>query len=196
MFTGLIQELGSIRKIIPNEEGAKFEIVCPELIKEISIDDSIALNGCCLTAVTLSEDSFIAQAVHVTLEKTMIGTLKEGSQVNLELALRAGDRLGGHMVQGHVNSVCKITNIKQVGEYTVTEFSLPKDYRKYLISEGSVALNGVSLTVARLNDDNFSVSFIPHTLEKTTFGKAKVGDSINLEIDMIAKYVENFVKFS
>ena len=195
MFTGLIQEVGTILSVTQNKEGKEFIIKAPKLIKEIKIDDSVATNGCCLTATAINGDTFKVQAVHMTLQKTSIGQLKANDRVNLELSLRPQDRLGGHFVQGHVNSLAKIKQIKTIGENWEIEVSFPKELRKYMISEGSVALDGISLTIAKLTEDILTVAVIPHTLEKTTLGTKKAGDHLNLEVDMIAKYIENFIRF-
>ncbi len=195
MFTGLIQEVGTIVSVTPNAEGKEFVIKAPNLIKEIQIDDSVATNGCCLTATKITGDTFKVQAIHMTLSKTSVGHLKPNDKVNLELSLRPHDRLGGHFVQGHVNALGKIKQIKTMGENWEIEVSFPQDLRKYMISEGSVALDGISLTIARLTADSLTVAIIPHTLENTTLGTKKVGDHLNSEVDMIAKYIENFLRF-
>jgi riboflavin synthase len=196
MFTGLIQEVGTIESITTNPEGKEFVIKAPSLIKEIKIDDSVATNGVCLTATKIQGDTFRVQAVHMTLEKTSIGSLKPQDKVNLELSLRPHDRLGGHFVQGHVNALGKIKQIQMTGKNWEIEVSFPKELRKYMISEGSIALDGISLTIARLTDSSLTVAIIPHTLEKTSLSSKKVGDVLNLEVDMIAKYIENFLKFN
>lgn len=195
MFTGLIQEVGTIKSIQSNAEGREFLIHAPALIKDISIDDSIATNGVCLTATKIENECFRAQAIHMTLQKTSLGYLKNGDKVNLELSLRPSDRLGGHFVQGHVNALGKITQIKTMGENWEVDVSFPPELRKYMISEGSIALDGISLTVARLTPETLTVAIIPHTLEKTSLGTKKVGDHLNVEVDMIAKYIENFLRF-
>jgi riboflavin synthase len=195
MFTGLIQEVGTIVSVIQNTEGKEFIIKAPSLIKEIQIDDSVATNGCCLTATQIKGDTFKVQAVHVTLQKTSVGMLKSGDKVNLELSLRPNDRLGGHFVQGHVNAMGQIKQIKTTGENWEIEVSIPPELRKYMISEGSITLDGISLTIAKLTPSSLTVAIIPHTLEKTTLGTKKVGDHLNLEVDMIAKYIENFLRF-
>ena len=195
MFTGLIQEVGTIHSVNQNDEGKEFYIKAPKLIKDIKIDDSIATNGCCLTATQIKGETFKVQAIHMTLEKTAIGNLKAGDKVNLELSLRPQDRLGGHFVQGHVNAMGQIKQIKKIGENWEIEVSFPHQLRKYMISEGSIALDGISLTIAKLSPESFTVAIIPHTLEKTTLGTKKVGDHLNLEVDMIAKYIENFLRF-
>ena len=195
MFTGLIQEVGTIVSVTQNAEGKEFLIRAPELISEIKIDDSVATNGVCLTATKIEGDAFRVQAIHVTLEKTSLGHLKVGSKVNLELSLRPMDRLGGHMVQGHVNALGKIKKIEKTGNNWEIEVSIPTDLRKYMISEGSIALDGISLTIARLTDSSLTVAIIPHTLEKTSLSSKKVGDVLNIEVDMVAKYIENFLRF-
>lgn len=195
MFTGLIQEVGTIQSVVTNAEGKEFVIQAPGLIKEIAIDDSVATNGVCLTATKISGDTFRVQAIHITLEKTSIGYLRNGDKVNLELSLRPQDRLGGHFVQGHVNALGKIKKIEKIGNNWEIEVSFPKDLRKYMISEGSITLDGISLTIARLTSDTLTVAIIPHTLEKTSLSSKKVGDHLNLEVDMIAKYIENFLRF-
>jgi riboflavin synthase len=195
MFTGLIQEVGRIESVTTNAEGKEFVIKAPALIRDIGIDDSVATNGVCLTATQIKNDTFRVQAIHMTLEKTSIGALKQGDPVNLELSIRPTDRMGGHFVQGHVNALGKIIQIKKMGENWEIEISFPKDLRKYMISEGSITLDGISLTIAKLTGATLTVAIIPHTLEKTTLGTKKIGDQINIEVDMIAKYIENFLRF-
>jgi len=193
MFTGLIQEVGIIETIQTNAEGKEFVIRAPEIIKEIKRDDSVATNGVCLTGTNIQGDCFTVQAIHMTLEKTSLGHLKPKDRVNLELSLRPTDRLGGHFVQGHVNALGKIKNITKTGNNWEIEISFPQDLRKYMISEGSITLDGISLTIARLTSTTLTVAIIPHTLEKTSLSSKKIGDVLNLEVDMIAKYIENFV---
>lgn len=195
MFTGLIQEVGTIESISTNAEGKEFVIKASQLIHEIKIDDSVATNGVCLTATEIHGDTFKVQAIHVTLEKTSIGYLKPSDKVNLELSLRPQDRIGGHMVQGHVNALGKIQQISKIGNNWEIEVTFPEELRKYMISEGSIALDGISLTIARLTDKSLTVAIIPHTLEKTSLSSKKVGDVLNLEVDMVAKYIENFLRF-
>jgi riboflavin synthase len=195
MFTGIIKDIGTIRSIRANAEGREFVIDAPKLSSEIAIDDSVATNGVCLTATEINGSSFKIQAVHVTLEKTTIGKLKQGDKVNLELALRPMDRMGGHFVQGHVNGVAKITQINSKGKNYEVTLEAPKDLYRYMISEGSIALEGISLTISKLTSTSFSVSIIPHTWDNTILHMKKVGDSINIEVDMMAKYLENFIGF-
>lgn len=195
MFTGLIKDIGTIKSVRVNSEGREFIIDSPKLSSDIKIDDSIATNGVCLTATEIKATCFKVQAVHVTLEKTTIGKLKQGDKVNLELALRPMDRMGGHFVQGHVNGVGKVTHINSRGKNYEVTLQAPKDLYRYMITEGSIAIEGISLTIAKLTSQNFSVSIIPHTWESTILHTKKVGDSINIEVDMMAKYLENFIGF-
>lgn len=195
MFTGLIKDIGTITSIKSNAEGREFIIETKNLINDIAIDDSVATNGVCLTATKIENNSFHAQAVHVTLEKTTLGALKIGSKVNLELALRAMDRMGGHIVQGHVNGVGKISRIISHSKNIEIYFSAPKELFKYIIKEGSIAIDGTSLTIAQRTQNEFGVSIIPHTYDNTVLHSKKIGDSVNIEVDIMAKYLENFVKF-
>lgn len=193
MFTGLIKEIGIIKKITPNNEGCEIVIASKSLLPEIHIDDSVAVNGCCLTATKINSDSFVVQAVHVTLEKTSIGKLKTGSKVNLELALKASDRLGGHFVQGHVNGTATIHSTLKRGNNYEVSLRVPSELKKYMIQEGSIALDGISLTLAKVDDSNIvTVSIIPHTWDNTILHDKKIGDIINVEVDVFAKYLENF----
>ncbi|MBD64228.1 MAG: riboflavin synthase [Halobacteriovoraceae bacterium] len=194
MFTGLIKDIGTVEKITHNKEGVEFEI-STSLLHDIEIDDSVATNGVCLTATKVSAQSFSTQAVKVTLEKSNLGQLKKGSKVNLELALRPNDRLGGHFVQGHVNGVGTIKNKKQYGDNWEIEFKAPSSLFKYIINEGSIAIDGISLTVAKVYESSFLITIIPHTYENTIIHTKSIGESVNIEVDMMAKYLENFVKF-
>ncbi len=195
MFTGLIKDIGTIVSVKSNSEGKEFVIKAPNLYKDIQIDDSVSTNGVCLTATEIKGEMFKIQAVHVTLEKTNIGKLKQGDKVNLELALRPMDRLGGHFVQGHVNGVGAIKSVNQRGKNWEITIDAPKELFRYIISEGSIAVDGISLTVARLREREFTVSIIPHTYENTILHTKKIGDSVNIEVDMMAKYLENFLQF-
>lgn len=196
MFTGLIQEVGIIESVTTNAEGKEFVISAPGLIKEIAIDDSVATNGVCLTATKIQGSTFRVHAIHVTLEKTSVGYLKPRDKVNLELSLRPTDRLGGHFVQGHVNALGNIRKIEKTGANWEIEVEFPIHLRKYMISEGSIALDGISLTIARLSENSLTVAIIPHTLEKTSLSAKKVGDVLNIEVDMVAKYIENFLNYN
>jgi riboflavin synthase len=195
MFTGLIKDIGTVKSITKNSEGSEFVIETKKLASEIKIDDSVATNGVCLTATEIKGNLFKVQAVHVTLEKTSIGDLRVGSKVNLELALRPIDRLGGHIVQGHVNGVGKIQKITPRGKNYEIQLGAPRNLFKYIIKEGSITLDGISLTIADLTSESLTVSIIPHTFDNTVLHLKNIGDSINIEVDMMAKYLENFLKF-
>ena len=195
MFTGLIKEVGRVKEIRSNPEGKELIIKSCDLLLEMGIDDSVSVNGACQTVTKVKKDSFMVQSIHVTLEKTTLGNLKPGDPVNLELALKANDRLGGHFVQGHVNDTGVISNIKSIGENYLYTVRYPKNLGKYIISEGSIAIDGISLTVARLNRETseLTVSLIPHTMENTNLASLKVGSKVNLEVDLLAKYIENLL---
>lgn len=195
MFTGLVKEIGQVSSINRNTEGVLISVESKKLIKDIAIDDSVSINGACQTVVSFTESSFTVQAVGTTLEKTNFKSLKVGSPVNLELALRLSDRLGGHLVQGHVNGVGKILGWQNSGKNYVLRFEVDPSLLKYIVSEGSITLNGVSLTISTLNKESLwaEVSIIPHTWENTVFNYVKVGDQLNVEVDVLAKYVENLL---
>ena len=195
MFTGLVKDIGVIKSITSNKEGKVFVVQSQKLAHEISIDDSVATNGVCLTATNIKNDTYECQAVHVTLQKTNLGSLKLGDKVNLELALRASDRLGGHIVQGHVNGIGKILNIKSTGKNINITFSVEEHLKKYIIKEGSIAIDGVSLTVYDVQEGQYKVTLIPHTFDNTIFHTKKNGDKVNIEVDIMAKYLEHFMKF-
>lgn len=193
MFTGLVQSIGSIERVETRPDGHVLRIRCPDLAGDIRVDDSIAVNGVCLTATAVDADAFCAHAIPVTLAKTTTGNLQPGGKVNLELAMRLGDRLGGHLLQGHVNGIGHIVDIAINGGNWLIRIAFAPELRRYLICEGSIAVDGISLTVAALSDAEFTVSIIPHTLQRTTLGGKAVGDAVNLETDMLAKYVENLL---
>lgn len=195
MFTGLVKELGKVASLTKNSAGIALKVKSEKIVKEISIDDSVSINGVCQTVTWFDTNSFQVQIVHGTLEKTTLGELKLGSTVNLELALRLSDRLGGHLVQGHVNGISKILDFKNFGNNWILRFSIPKDLMRYVVKEGSITLNGVSLTVydIDLNLCEGVVSIIPHTWDNTVFKGSKIGDKVNVEVDILAKYVENLL---
>jgi riboflavin synthase len=198
MFTGLIQQISKVKEIHPNKEGKTFIIEFKGADKQIKIDDSVAVNGVCQTATQIYGDLVTFQAVHTTLEKTTLGNLKPNDVVNTELALRASDRLGGHMVQGHVNGFGKISEIKNLGQNYMLSVSYPKELGRYFVSEGSVAIDGISLTIAEHQMDKgvFTLSIIPHTWANTILQHRQVGDLVNIEVDILAKYVENMLNYA
>jgi len=198
MFTGLIQSIGRVESITINDSGRAFSFFAPEIVSQIKIDDSIAINGVCLTATAITPTGFKAQAVHITLEKTNLGLLNVDEKVNVELSMRYSDRVGGHLVQGHVNDVAILNSVKKLGDNYELWFQAPSELSRFLLKEGSVALDGISLTIADVKKDQFLVTIIPHTWEKTQIHSKMNGDKINIEVDMqarmIANYVEHFLK--
>ena len=193
MFTGLIADLGSVRGIERDSGGATLEI-STRLAGELGEGDSVAVSGVCLTATAVDGEGFRAQAMEETLRRSSLGDLTAGSSVNLELALRADGRLGGHIVQGHVDATARIAGMREEGFARVLDVEADEHLARYLVEKGSVAVNGVSLTVSEIRDDGFSVSLIPETLERTTLGAAKVGDRVNIEVDVLAKHVERLLE--
>ncbi|MGH7596775.1 MAG: riboflavin synthase [bacterium] len=193
MFTGLVEEIGQITQVESFGTSRRFTIRAKKILAEAKIDDSICISGVCLTVVALSENTFQAQAVDETLRKTTLGDLRQGSRVNLERALRPVDRLGGHFVQGHVDGTAKIVDFipQTVGKLMLIE--LDDKLLRYVIPHGSIALDGVSLTVARLENSRLTIALIPHTLEQTTLGERQVGDWLNVETDLLGKYVERLL---
>jgi riboflavin synthase len=193
MFTGLIKDKGVVISVTENLEGLVFEIET-KLMPDINVDDSVAVNGVCLTATAVTEHFFRAQAVHLTLEKTNLSSLKKDSIVNLELALKYSDRLGGHLVQGHVNAVATVTDITHRGENYNLSYEMPVDLMKYIVKEGSIALDGISLTVADISENKVMVTIIPHTWNETQIHLLKKGSFVNVEVDtnavMMAKYLD------
>jgi riboflavin synthase len=192
MFTGLVQDVGSVESLESGGEGARLRIAT-SLGGEIGLGDSIAVDGACLTAVAADERGFETEAMNQTLAVTALRRLEPGARVNLELAMKAGDRLGGHIVQGHVDGVATVDSVAEDGFARRLRISLPAELARYVIDKGSVTLAGVSLTIAALGDDWLEVSLIPETLERTTLGAAAPGDELNLEADLIAKYVERLL---
>ena len=193
MFTGLIADLGSVKSIESDPNGATLEI-STALAGELAEGDSVAVNGVCLTATAIDEGAFRAQAMQETLRRSSLQQLRRGSHVNLELALRADGRLGGHIVQGHVDGTGTLVGQREEGFARVLDIDVDDDLARYLVKKGSVALDGVSLTVSELRDGGFSVSLIPETLTRTNLGKARVGDRVNLEVDILAKHVERLME--
>lgn len=192
MFTGLIQDVGTVESLDSGAEGAHLRI-STSLAAEIEPGDSVAVNGACLTATTVDGDGFETEAMNRTLVVTSLGGLEAGSRVNLELAMRASDRLGGHIVQGHVDGVGEVISLKGDGFAQRLRVALDRDLLRYAIDKGSITLDGVSLTIAELGEDWLEVSLIPETLERTTLGEALPGRKLNVECDVIAKHVERLV---
>ncbi len=194
MFTGLVKEMGKVVSVTKNTEGVLLTVASTLLRPQMGIDDSVAINGVCQTVVSLGENFFSVQVVHTSLEKTTLGKLKSGTEVNLELALTLSDRLGGHIVQGHVNGVASVEKLLMRGENTLMTLRLPSELLRYVVKEGSITLDGTSLTVSELEEDLVTVSLIPHTLKQTVLKNRKVGHEINIEVDILAKYIERLLQ--
>jgi riboflavin synthase len=194
MFTGIITEVGVIDSI-NSSGGAVLKIRASGSAKELKINDSVSINGACQTVVKKSNDSFEVVAVEETQKKTTLGSLRKGEKTNIELAMRLNDRLGGHLVLGHVDCVGKITKIKKLSSSWLVSVKVPSSFRKYIIPVGSIAIDGVSLTVADQQKDSVVVSIIPHTFENTIFKNKSVNDSVNLEFDLIGKYIERLIGY-
>jgi riboflavin synthase len=193
MFTGIVEELGEVVTLDLLGDSARLTVRGPTVVSDAAPGDSIAVNGCCLTVVELNDETFAVDVMGESLDKTSLGDLRSGSRVNLERAVTAQGRLGGHIVQGHVDGIGSITSRESSEHWDVVWVSLPVDLARYVAMKGSVTVDGVSLTVSGLRDGDapaFSVSLIPTTLELTTLGDKQVGDHVNLEVDVIAKYVE------
>jgi len=193
MFTGIIEELGSVRSIDQRGENARIVINARIVTEGTNHGDSISVNGVCLTALDIQADSFAADVSRETLLRSTLGTLKPGTPVNLERAVTPATRLGGHIVQGHVDARGSLTGVEDHGESWTVRIEYPKEIARYLVFKGSVAVEGISLTIAGLTDDYFEVAIIPKTWEVTNLSRLKVGDGVNLEVDVIAKYVERLL---
>ena len=194
MFTGLIEEVGKVKNITYLKDSAKLEIYCNNVIGDLKIGDSISVNGACLTATDVTDSGFTADVMTKTLELTALANLKIGDLLNLELAMKFTDRFGGHLVQGHVDAAAKITEISPSMEWTKFQIELPNHLLKYVVPQGSICLDGVSLTIGEILGQSVAVWLIPKTLEKTNLADKKVGDLVNVEVDLLAKYVERLSK--
>lgn len=195
MFTGLVEEVGTIRSVAPVGEGARVTIEATTVLGDVEMGASIAVNGCCLTVVEWGDDWWAADAVPETMDRTNLGGLQPGDPVNLERPLAANGRYGGHVVQGHVDGTGEVLAIDELddGSHRYT-FSLPPELAAYVVEKGSVAVDGISLTVAGVDSTSFSIAIIPHTHAVTAMGQRQVGDTVNLEADVLAKYVERLVR--
>jgi riboflavin synthase len=193
MFTGLIADLGRVRALERDGAGARIEIDT-RLAQELSTGDSIAVDGVCLTATEVRDGGFVAEAMVETLARSSLGALDVGAHVNLELPLRASDRLGGHVVQGHVDGTGVVDEIRAEGFARVLAIAVDPKLERYLVEKGSVAVQGVSLTVSALRDDGFEISLIPETLQRTSLGAADRGTQVNIEVDILAKHVERLLQ--
>ena len=193
MFTGIIEELGKIAELEKSADGARIKIAAQAVTENTGEGDSIAVNGVCLTALNVRQNSFTADVSNETLNRSTIGKLIVGSKVNLERAVTPATRLGGHIVQGHVDARGKFLGAERSGEFWTIKIEFPKEIGQYLVYKGSIAVEGISLTIADLSDDSFAVAVIPKTWELTNLSALKSGDAVNLEVDVIAKYVERIL---
>lgn len=193
MFTGLVQELGTVAALEQQADALRLSIRAPQTVSDARLGDSIAINGVCLTIAELDGDIFCADVMQESLDRTGLGQLKEGARVNVEPALLPTTRLGGHMMQGHVDGTARLVSREHSEHWDVLRFSLPRELTQYVVEKGSIAVNGTSLTVSAVGKDWFEVSLIPTTLRETTHGESKVGDIVNLEVDVLAKYVEKML---
>lgn len=194
MFTGIVEETGVVRSARPRDGGVTFEIGAAVVLTDVELGASIAVNGCCLTVTAFAADSFSCDAVIETLARTNLGRLRPGDRVNLERPLRVGDRLGGHLVQGHIDATGTVrSRDPQTDGSVLIGFAAPVEIMRYIVHKGSVTVDGISLTVAAVAVDGFTVAVIPHTLAVTTLGRRAEGDPVNLEADTVAKYVERLL---
>ena len=192
MFTGLVADLGEVSEIERSGDGVRLT-VSTALADEIGLGDSVAVNGVCLTAISVDGGEFVTEVMNETLMRSSLAGVRPGASVNLELALRATDRLGGHIMQGHVDGIGTVSATVDDGFARRVTIAAPDDVLRYVVFKGSIAVDGVSLTVAGLDDRSFTVSLIPETLQRTNLGRAEVGDTVNLEVDVVAKYVERLM---
>ncbi len=193
IFTGIIEELGKVNRIDRGSNSFQIQIIAEKVITDLNIGDSIAVNGVCLTVVQYDKNKFLADVMPETMNKTTLKYLKIGEMVNLERALRLGDRLGGHLVQGHVDAIAVVVQKESLDIATIFRFKAPETVLKYTVAKGSIAIDGISLTVIDVFSDGFTVSLIPHTAHLTTLGFKKAGDMVNLESDIIGRYVERLL---
>ena len=189
MFTGLIEEKGFIKEKIKTGDGIRFVLSAKRIMDDLKIGDSVAVNGVCLTVVNRENDTFAVDTIEETLKKTNLGSTKLKDPVNLERPLKANARLGGHFVLGHVDTTGTVKQVKELSNSHFVTIFFPRGYQKYLIPVGSIAIDGVSMTVAELGKDEFSVGVIPHTWEETIFANKRIGDTVNLEFDVLGKYI-------
>jgi riboflavin synthase len=193
VFTGIVEELGEVVAKTDGPESAVLQIKGPLVVSDAAHGSSIAVNGVCLTVVDLKDDTFTADVMRETLDRTSLGALEPGSRVNLERPVRLQDRLGGHLVQGHVDGVGVIVERIPSEKWEIVRISLPEELGRYVVEKGSITVDGVSLTVVEAAEDSFTISLIPTTLELTTLGRKGPGEKVNLEVDVVAKYVERMI---
>ncbi len=195
MFTGIIEEIGNIDSIIDKPLGMRFKISAIKIMEDLKIGDSVAINGVCLTVVNRTDNSFCLDIVDETLEKSNLGDLKKGDDVNLERSLKVSDRFGGHIVQGHIETIGVILDKQKKDDGALISIGLDPEWMRYCIPKGSIAIDGISLTIAKIEANIIKVALIPHTLQNTTLGKKNKSDTLNIETDIIGKYVTNLLSF-
>lgn len=193
MFTGIVEEIGIVKSLEFKASGAKIVIGCQKVIEDVKIGDSIAIDGVCQTVIAFNSSEFSAEISDETLKVTTLGNLKSGNTVNLERALTLSSRLGGHIVSGHVDCMGKFINIEKLSDFYNLQFEIPEKQEKYVVYKGSITINGVSLTVANIVDNIVSVAIIPHTYNNTSLKDLKLGQDVNIETDILGKYVEKFL---
>lgn len=194
MFTGLIEEIGTVEELVPLGDAVRIAVRAPKVTQDAAAGDSIAVDGVCLTVVDNASGTFTADVMRETLDRSRLGSYAPGARVNLERALAAGQRMGGHIVQGHVDGVAEVVSRTASEHWEVVRFTLPQQLNRYVVEKGSIAVNGTSLTVSAVSEGYFEVSLIPTTLSETTAGALQPGDPVNLEVDVVAKYVEKMVQ--
>ncbi|MCG7291824.1 riboflavin synthase [Corynebacterium afermentans] len=194
MFTGLVEEIGVVEELEQLDDAVRIAVRAPKVTEDAAPGDSIAVDGVCLTVVDSVDGTFTADVMRETLDRSRLGTYKAGFKVNLERALAAGQRMGGHIVQGHVDGVAEVVSRTPSEHWEVVRFTLPEQLSRYVVEKGSIAVNGTSLTVSAVGEGYFEVSLIPTTLRETTAGALAPGDPVNLEVDIVAKYVEKMVQ--
>ncbi len=195
LFTGIIEEIGTVRAITKSEKAARISIDATKVLEDVKLGDSISTNGVCLTVTNFSKSNFTVDVMAETIRRSNLGLLSPGMEVNLERSLKASDRLGGHIVSGHIDGIGKIIDLKKEDNAIWITVSADRNLLRYIISKGSIAIDGISLTVAYVDDNNFQVSIIPHTKEYTTLLQKKVGDVVNLECDLVGKYIEKLMVY-
>lgn len=193
MFTGIIEEIGTVKEFKKGTSDASITVECAKVLADTKIGDSISINGVCQTVTTLGNKSFSAQISSETLNVTNFSSLKIGNKVNLERALTLAQRLGGHIVTGHIDGIAKIKKVQKLSDFYNLTFDISEDLTKYIVKKGSITINGISLTVANITNKEFEVAIIPHTFENTTLKNLKPGDFVNIETDVLAKYVEKIL---
>ena len=196
MFTGIVEETGTVRHVGPTKSGSRLEIACSRVLDRLSIDDSVNVAGACLTVIERDDRGFASDIVPETIARTTLGSLLRGSRVNLERAATPETALGGHLVQGHVDGTTKLVARRSEGEGARLRFALPKTTARYIVMKGFITIDGVSLTIAGLGKTYFEVALIPHTAERTTLGALGVGETVNVEADIVARYVERLLRKS